>query len=75
MFLFCNHSALVAAHTAKDWLVLRITTVENRVRLKPKKSISALLNDSQLGGGDVKSIDVRGEAGEGLLGAVGAIGG
>lgn len=28
------------------------------------------LNESQLGGGDVKSIDVRGEAGVGLLGAV-----
>lgn len=30
------------------------------------------LNESQLGGGDVKSINVGGEAGVGLLGAVGA---
>jgi len=45
-------------------------------QLSPKpKEIHFLpfLDDGQLGGGNVQSINVRGQAGESLLGAVGAV--
>lgn len=49
--------------------------MENTVRQNPNKSIREFyLNNGQLGGGNVQSIDVRGETSEGLLGTVGAEG-
>ena len=39
----------------------------------PLKEVCAYLDDGKLGCGDVQSIDVRGEAGEGLLGTVRAV--
>lgn len=48
--------------------------MENNFRPNPKKSISfPFLDDGQLGGGNVQSINIGGQAGEGLLGAVGTI--
>jgi hypothetical protein len=40
---------------------------------KPKEIPFSPLDDSQLGGGDVKSIDVSSQTGESLLGAVGTV--
>lgn len=44
-------------------LLQRRTPIPSRLRTS--------LNDGELGGGDVKGIDVRGQTGEGLLGAIG----
>jgi hypothetical protein len=71
---FFNHSALDAADTAKEPTGIENHRGGKQPSPKPKKSISfPFLDDGQLGGGDVKSIDVRGQAGESLLGAVGAV--
>jgi hypothetical protein len=40
---------------------------------KPKEIPFIALDDSQLGGGDVESINVSSQTGESLLGAVGAV--
>ena len=44
-------------------LLQRRTPIPSRLRTS--------LNNGELGGGNVKGIDVRGQTGEGLLGAIG----
>lgn len=49
-----------------------ITVVKNKVRQTLRNPFSSIprLNNGQLGGGNVKSIDIGGKTGEGLLGSV-----
>jgi hypothetical protein len=69
-FLIIQHSLL---QDSRGTLAGILDPGGNTVRQNPNKSIREFyLNNGQLGGGNVQSIDVRGETSEGLLGTVGA---
>jgi hypothetical protein len=75
MFLFCIIQPSLLHITAKELAGIENHHGGKQSSPKPKEInfLIPLLDDGQLGGGNVQSIDIGRETGESLLGAVGAV--